>query len=307
MGVPAAYSILLPAGWKSQGKIEWQPVGSVPFPQQKIEISSPQRGHISFEPLLTFTYTESNLMGAQGTPAPQNFPQWLVRAVAQSDPKLSNVQLVRATRDVKTEAFLKKIEAATGGGNGLQREVYIIVMDYTEAKVRRREEVRITYARFPAYVNGDLKSQMWSIAHSGSISAPATLFAAHRQSLLSAAGTLLPVPAWHIRSQAIIAEMSRRRAADNWALIRERGRQISRLSDAQYEKYKKDMAGGDAAQRIRINTIRETDDFKDVDGNIVNLPAHYSYIFSDGKGNYVLSNNSQDRPGSAWQAIRPRN
>jgi hypothetical protein len=77
------------------------------------------------------------------------------------------------------------------------------------------------------------------------------------------------------------------------------------MSDTDYAKYKKDMSSGDAAQRTRINSIKETDDFRDTNGNIVNLPMHYNHVFSDGKGNYVLSNNSQDKPGTLWKPIRP--
>jgi len=305
MGMPAAYTVLLPANWSAQGKIEWRPVGEVPFPQQIIEITSPQKGRISFEPLMTFSYMEGPGIPSQGVPPPSNFPQWLIQAVAQTNPKISSVKLVRSSRDAKAEAFLKKIERATGGGGGMEQEVYVIVWDYDEGKIRRREEASVTYVRFAPYQSANFNSQLWSISHTGSISAPAHQFAAQRLSLLNVANTLRPTPQWHIQSQAVIAEMSRRRVANNWEIIKERGRQINRLSDADYAKYKKDMAGGDAAQRTRINGIYETDDFKDTNGNIVNLPMHYHHVFSDGKGNYVLSNNSHDKPGALWEPIRP--
>jgi len=99
--------------------------------------------------------------------------------------------------------------------------------------------------------------------------------------------------------------MSRRRTTNNWELIRARGRQISRVSDAQYSKYKRETSGSDAAQRKRINGLYETDDVRDTSGNIVNLPMHYQHVFSDGKGNYVLSNNSRDKPGAQWSSVRP--
>jgi hypothetical protein len=99
--------------------------------------------------------------------------------------------------------------------------------------------------------------------------------------------------------------MARQRTANNWEIIKARGRQINQLSDDQYDKYKRETASSDAAQRQRIQGIYETSDYKDANGDIVNLPMHYNNVFSDGKGNYVLSNNSQDRPSSGWKAIRP--
>ena len=305
MGMPRAYTVLLPATWSAKGKIEWQPVGEVPFPQQMIEITSPQQGRISFEPLMTFSYMEGPDIPSQGVPPPTDFPQWLVQVAPQANPKMSNVELVKSSRDAKTEAFLEKMDVATGGGSGMEREIHVIVLDYDEANVRRREELNVTYVRFAPYHSPNFNSQMWSISAGGSISAPAHQFAAQRLSLLNVANSLRPTPQWHIQSQAVIAEMSRRRAANNWELIKARGREISRVSDADYAKYKKDMSGGDEAQRTRINGIYETDDFKDTNGTIVNLPMHYSHVFSDGKGNYVLSDNSQDKPGELWQPIKP--
>jgi len=255
--------------------------------------------------MTTFSYMEGPGMPSQGVPAPANLTQWLVQAVAQTNPKLSNVTLVKSSRDAKAEAFIKKIDSATGGGGGMESEIHVIVMDYNEGKIRRREEVSVTYTRFAPYNSPNFNSQLWSLTPNLSISAPVNLFAAHRASLLNVAGTLRATPQWHIKSQGVIAEMSRQRTANNWAIIKERGRQINQLSDADYAKYKKDMSGGDAAQRTRIKGIYETDDFKDTNGNIVNLPMHYHHVFSDGKGNYVLSNNSHDKPGELWTPIKP--
>ena len=305
MGIPAAYTVMLPVGWSASGKIEWQPVGEVPFPQQKIEINSPRKGRISFEPLMTFSYMEGPGMPTQGIPAPRNLPQWLIGAVAQTNPKIRNVQLIKSSRDTKAEAFMKNLEVSTGGAGGMEREVHVIVLEYDEANLRRREEVSVTYVRFPPYLSANMNSQLWSLAPSGAFSAPASQFAAQRPMLVSVANTVRATPQWHIQSQAVIAEMSRRRVANNWELIKQRGRNLSQLSDADYAKYKRDTSGGDAAQRTRINTINETDDFKDTNGNIVNLPMHYHHVFSDGKGNYVLSNNSHDKPGELWKPIRP--
>ncbi|HEX8550201.1 MAG TPA: hypothetical protein VF681_01470 [Abditibacteriaceae bacterium] len=305
MGAPMAYTVMLPPKWSAKGKVEWQPVGEALFPQQIFEITSPQKGRISYEPPVTFSYMEASGMGSQGVPAPANFPEWLVQTVAKTNPKVRNVRLVSSRRDTKAEAFLKKIERDTGGSGGMEREVWTIVMDYNEGGIRRREEASVTYVRFAPYNSPNMNSQLWSISHSGSYSAPANQFATQRGLLVNVASTLRPTPQWFIQSQSVIAEMSRQRTAKNWEIIRQRGQKIDQLSDADYAKYKKSMSGSDNAHRQRINTINETDDFRDSNGDIVNLPMHYQHVFSDGKGNYVLSNSSQDKPGALWKPIRP--
>ncbi|MBC7784205.1 MAG: hypothetical protein H7144_10225 [Burkholderiales bacterium] len=305
MGAPEAYTILLPTDWSAKGEIEWQPVGEVPFPQLKIELNSPQKGRVRFVPQITLSYSEAPGMGRQGIAPPQNFPQWLIEAVAQTNKKVSNVKLVNSRRDTKIEASYDEIARATGQRPGMHREVHVITMEYDEADVRRREEGTVTYIRFEPFngING-FHTQTWSIFDNGAISAPADQFEAQKPMLMNIAATLRPTPQWHTHSQAVIAEMSRKRIADSWTTIRDRGRQISQMSDADHAKYKKDMSGNDE-QRKRINGIYETDDFRDTDGKMVNLPMHYHHVFSDGKGNYVLSNNSLDKPGATWNEIEP--
>lgn len=305
MGAPSAYTVILPPQWKAQGNVEWQPVGQALFPQTKFDIRSPQDGRIRFQPPSHFSYMEAPGMAPQGTPAPANFPRWLVQAISATNRKVSNVKLVSSRRDSRAEASLAAINRSVGGGNGMTNEVWLIVMDYTEAKVRKRQEAAITYTRFAPYLSQNMNSQMWSMAPSAAISAPINLFPALKAQLSRVANTVRPTPQWHVQSQNLIAEMSRQRSENNWAIIRERGRQIGQASDADYARFKKDMARGDAAQRQRINSINETDDFRDTTGSIVNLPMHYNHVFSDGKGNYVLSNNSGDRPGQQWKQIRP--
>ena len=305
MGAPSAYTVILPPQWQAQGKVEWQPVGNVPFPKQMFEITSPQKGQISFEPSITFSYMEGPGITAQGVPAPANFPEWLPQAIAATNKKVSDIKLVSSRRDAKAEAFTAELNRSSGGGSGMQTEIWILVMDYSEAKVRRRQETNVMYTRFEPYLSQNMNSQMWSIAPAFSISAPASQFAAQRPALLNVAGTVRATPQWHIASQSLISQMSRQQIAVNGEAIRERGRKIGLISDADYAKWKKDTSGGDDAQRQRINTINETDDFKDTTGTIVNLPMHYNHVFSDGKGNYVLSNNSGDKPGAQWEPIRP--
>ncbi len=303
MGIPAAYTVMLPPGWSAEGKIEWQAVGQASFPQQIIEVTAPQQGKINMQPLATFTYVESGVSGRRGVPAPEDIVQWLIQSAPQADPNVSNVKLIRTSRATQIEELLNKTDVTSS--QDMHREVHNIVMEYDEGKVRRREEFQLSYVRFPAFQSEGFYSQTWSLAASMSISAPATQFAAHRMSLLHVAATLRATPQWHIQSQAAIAEMARQRTANNWEIIKARGRQINQLSDDQYDKYKRETASSDAAQRQRIQGIYETSDYKDANGDIVNLPMHYNNVFSDGKGNYVLSNNSQDRPSSGWKAIRP--
>ncbi len=162
------------------------------------------------------------------------------------------------------------------------------------------------FAVLPPIDNVNIFAQTWAIYTTYQISAPADTFDAQKQELYAAAGSVRATPQWFMQSQALLAELSRIRTEARWAAIRKRGEEINkRFSDAEYKQYReKFSATSDSSQRTRINSIYETDDFRDTNGDIVNLPMHYQHVYSDGKGNYVLTNNTQNKPGELWNEIQ---
>jgi len=310
MGGATAYTVMLPDGWNSQGKIEWSG-GELSYPQPTFEITSPEGGRIRFIPAITLSYTEVNPVPGfdpippQGVPAPQNFPQWLVSAKSQTNAHVSNVTLVDSKRLTQVEQQHKEFQAGIGArDDGMQREVWQVTLEYDEAGARRREDAIMMYVRYPPNINQNLSSQMWSVFTTYIISAPKDKFEALKPQLYTIASSVRPTPQWWTQSQALLAELSRMRIENRAAEIRRRGQMLNQMSDADYQKYRQNFSS-DSAQRDRINTIYETSDYRDTTGQIVNLPMHYHHVFSDGKGNYVLSNNSQDKPGELWTPIEP--
>jgi hypothetical protein len=310
MGV-VSYSVVLPEGWTSSGQTEWSG-GELSYPQHNFEINSPAGGRIRFLPAITQTYTEVKpLPGMQpmpprGMPAPVDFPRWLVEIIPQTNPKVSNVMLIDSRRDQQTEERLAKQQRDAGiQDNGMRREAHVVTIEYDEQNVRRREDLSMLYVRYAPIDNQNIHSQMWSIFTTFIISAPREHFDATKPELYTIAGSLRPTPQWWTQSQAVLVELSRMRMENRIAAVRRRGEMINQMTDDDYARYKKSIAGSDAAQHDRINTIYETEDFRDSDGAIVNLPIHYQHVFSDGKGNFVLSNNSQSKPGELWNEIQP--
>ncbi|CAN5541471.1 hypothetical protein BH10PLA1_BH10PLA1_02240 [soil metagenome] len=306
MGAPAAYTVLTPPDWTAKGNVEWQLVGEVPFPQMRFEITSPAGGKIMYVPQVTIVYSNAPGMGETGIPAPQNFPKWLEEAITRSNQRVTNVKLIESHRDANLEKIHADIDRIIGARNdGSKREAWMMTFEFDEAGVHQREEFLATYNVYPPFngLNGFF-TQTWAFFTSQIVSAPADKFDAMKKDLYAVCGTVHATPGWFTQSQKQIAENSQRRTANIWEAIKRRGEQINQVSDADYAKYKKDNFG-DGGQRKRINSIYETDDFRDTNGDIVNLPMHYKNVFSDGKGNYVLSNNSQDKPGELWNTIEP--
>ncbi len=309
-GAPVAYVAVAPADWKAEGHIEWQAGGgSTPFPQTKVTLSSPQGGRVKFVPAAFFSYMNAPGLGQRdGVPAPQRFPEWLAEALPRYNKAVTNVRLVSSQRNEKLEQAKAENDRVTGAVVSPESrwEAWEICLEYDEAGVRRREEALLTFVTYaPGRGLNGFFSQTWSIFYGPIGSAPAETYAAQRATLFQVAGTFRQTVRWFTLSQQIIAENSRRRADQVWDRINRRGEQIKnmRVTKADEEAYGRSL-GSDEAQRKRVQGIYETEDYEDADGNRVALPIHGKYKFTDGQGNYVISNQSQ-KPGESWQEISP--
>ena len=315
MGV-TAYSVLLPVGWQAEGVVEWPPE-AVSFPQKKFKITSPTGGKVETAPALNFLYSEMNpldpvpgvppmpVIPPQGTPPPTDFLRWIAETAAKVNPNLNDLRLINAVRNRPAEQMADDIDRQTGGANpGTARECWIITMEYDEAGTRRREEMDAQYYRQAPYNTPNMNSQMWTVYINSMISAPVESFAEQRPALFNAINSVQQSPAWWYQSQQLIAAMSRQRLADSARAIRERGEQIKRMSPADKQQVEASYLS-DRAQRSRTNAVKETQDYRDTDGTLLNLPIHYAHTFSDGRGNIVMSNRSSDKPGESWEELPP--
>lgn len=306
MGNAPAYTALLPEGWTSKGHVEWS-APPVSYPQANFEVNSPEGGRVKYVPMQTYTYTESKglQMPPQGIRPPNDLGAWIVWAAQQNPQRpVSDVVLVAARRDAASEEAAERMARQMGtANNGMRRESHRLTLDWTEGGVRWRQERSLEYTRYAPIDNVNIRSEMWSLFTNLILVAPADKYDAMKPGLLAAAASVRPEPLWWVRQQEVIGELQRAQQAETWRIIAQRGAAISRMSDAQHAAFKKHMAAQDEAQKTRIDTIRERSDYRDVDGAAVNLPMHYKRVYSDGAGNYVLS----DRPveGAAWTEITP--
>lgn len=306
LGNSVAYTAFCPEGWTSKGHVEWS-APPVAYPQANFEMNSPEGGRVKYVPALTFTYGEwkNGQMAPTGMPAPRDFGAWICWAVAQNQQrKVSNVKLVSQRRDPKAEEAAAKLAQQEGLANpNIHRESHVVTFDFDENGVRWREDLIADYVRFAPMDSGNLVSQMWSVYTTLILVAPAETFDAMKPKLHAVAATLRPDPLWWVRQQEVIGELQRQQAAANWKAILERGAAISKASDAQMSAFRKHMTASDEAQKTRIDTIYERQDYKDTNGAAVNLPIHYKHVYSDGQGNYTLSNSPLNTGG--WTEITP--
>ena len=304
MGGVLAYTMLVPHDWTQEGHIEWSPADN-PYPQSRIKVTGPNNEKVGSTPPLYFSYAET-VNGSQaplGTPPPQDVGQWLVGAVRQSNKDVSEVRLISSRRNLPREEQQRKSMTDAGAkiAAGTVMESRVITIAYVEKGIPMREEINLVYQAIPMntqYVRG----ASWNIFFEVIVAAPEKSFDRLRPQLYAYADSFTPVPQWWNQMMQARQEIINTRADRINEQIRRRGQMYSEMSDRQHAAYMSKMKQDDEAQRQRIQGIYEVQDYRDADGSRVELPFHYKHVFSDGQGNYVLSN-TNEKPGGNFQEI----
>lgn len=310
MGGLPAYTMLIPHDWKSSGHIEWGPAEN-PFPQNRTRADGPDGSAVAFFPHIHMSYAEFKpVQGLPplpnvGVPAPQRPGDFIVHQLRTHGKDLTNVRLVEDKRDHAAEKAM-----ADQAGQGLSPEikvtVHVVTVAYEKNGKPMREQMLVSYARYPDYEDMNSRSQAWSLGFMTVIAAPENRFEATKEMLYKIAGTYRPIPNWWVQQFEARQRIQNQRHIDVMAEIKRRGEFYNSMSDMQYDNFKKNMSAMDKGQKDRIDSIYERQDYKDVDGKPVNFTFHYKHVYSDGSGNYVLTNNPLRKPADGnFKEIEP--
>lgn len=305
MGGVVAHTMHIPADWNLQGHIEWSNDGTATW-QNNFKVTGPNHEKIAAIPTMTFSYTEAQngSMPPVGTPPPRDLGKWIVGLIQRTNPAVSEVRLLDDRRDAVGEAADLQQQHALGMKTpGMTSENHIIVIGYREAGVAMREEIHAKITRMPAIVNTNIRAQTWLLFTSLIIAAPEADFDRMQPQLLGIAGTRRMAPKWWNQMMQLRGEIMRMKAENINEAIRRRARMYDEMSDAQLAAWKRSDASNSEVQRKRIQGIYEVQDYRDRDGSAVELPFHHKHVFSDGRGNYVLTNDYNSKPGSAYEEI----
>jgi len=316
MGNVVAYTMLVPEGWKAEGHIEWSNERT-PYPQRKIEVIADDNSRIHFLPAMPFAYSEATQLAIDeaaamglplliprqsGEPPPKKLGEWLMTHIPKVDKRPKNLKLVEDNRDKATEEAIAKQSRAAGNA-ATTIEIHTVKFTYELDGVPFTQEVNFTYFRNPTLETRNINMMSWMLFSNINVRAPSAKFDKVKPLLYASAQSLRSVPKWFTQSQMLIMEITRQNHAIGMEQIRQRGRFYDQISDDNFAAWKKSQAVGDAKQNDRINAINEVQDFRDANGLSVKLPIHYKHYYTDGKGNYLLSNATGVPPGSEWTIL----
>lgn len=157
-----------------------------------------------------------------------------------------------------------------------------------------------------------MRQTLWSIDRNCMFRAPQGRLESSMPTLMTVANSLRQTPQWmqmfasHARK---MNQISARGAAEISRINAESHREITRIIN---EGYQRRNQINDETHRKYINSLREVEDFVDSDGDHVQLPSGYDRVYSDGMGNYILTNDANFEPNVElegtrdWNPIRSR-
>ncbi len=309
MGDCISHTMYIPEGWNFEGKTEWSE-GVIIYPQQIIEVRSPEGYSVRFQPALHLGYSEmdpnfilqlkqTGLWNPQihqetsGIKPPDDIGEFLVGYMTRNNKTISNVRLVDQKRDRDAEDASRKANPAAQVDGA---EMHIVNIEYQRDGKLIREEINLIYAKGEPQRGPTGTLWQYSIVPSIIVAAPPGDFAAVRPLLYSIANSLSATPQWYYASQQVLSEIQAARHAQNmqnihnWGeAILKAGRENSKLSDARLKEWMKNQKSDDERQRDRVRHIYDIYTHTTADGSKVGVPLGHDHLYKTNDGRFIAS------------------
>ncbi|MBC8107508.1 MAG: hypothetical protein H7Z14_13025 [Anaerolineae bacterium] len=342
-----SHTVLAPAGWTVQGGAWWPPQQCFNIlPSQEIKIIAPDGRMVHVGPAIGASdYRPSQhammQLGAQrpaeggvdrGYPIvhrPDSLDDWTTfienKAFRTTFPTATNVRMEPVvvvpefTELVQRQlAPIKQQQAQNNqmlGGHvrGSCDGAVLAAKCFYELDGKKYEHLLVfgvTYFLNESQVG---QSILWTVEPSVSYRAEEGQLDANMPLLMSIANSARPTPKWAQMKADHSAKMNQiaaKGAADRSAIIANSHREIMKMI---VDGDRNRQASNDRSAYNFIKTIREVEDFQGPnDSTPVQLPHHYQHVYSNGAGEYIMTNDSLYNPNTdplvnnkSWDAMKP--
>jgi hypothetical protein len=293
----AAYTQLVPRGWKAEGRIQWAPA-SRPFPQRSIHIEAPSGIAIDYLPAMVFEYLEVDPQVAafsarNGTPIrmpepnlppPENIGAWLARRIEQADPEVRAAHVRSSVRDRERERWALQM-----AGQDTRTTHHRISIGFEKGGRSYRSEVLLGYQVLPLDGFQAGRSVKWVVYIDHIATFPNEQYDAYAPVVYAVVGSLRPTPRWFAAKTRTLNMLAQQRHRNAMALIRQSGQRQSDANDAQMASWRRQQAMQDRGHKMLVNSIGEVEDYAVPGGGTVNLPSFYDHVYQTKQGDYLLS------------------
>lgn len=335
----ASHTILAPANWEVDGQGFWaNPEYYKIPPSQQITLSSPNGYRIEIAPLIVaretrvtnpgFQYTPpqrfASDMGTIILPRPDTLDQWAAhfRELMLPNYRDPNARLVETFEIEELTAIiehdLKPLKRKIASDNQVNQQMnFRQSCDGTaigfriqhQEDGRQLESLHVVGITTVYFQNQDMVTLDWNCCGDVCYTAPRGQLESALPALVAIANSVRETPDWageKARHQGIMSGIEMRGFRERQRIMVDNQREISRIID---ETYRNRSASNDRSHRNYVNSIREVEIYSD--GNLIyELPSGYDKVYSDGNGNFVLTNDHMFDPNvdldtnSSWSSVQ---
>lgn len=344
-----SHTLLKPKGWQVRGGQQWNPQAYLDFVRMNLRVSADDGRELAVYPGGFYedsnVYEVAQQMGAQSPrpepgrvmtngityrPLPRDASAYVTEVVLPANrPQAREVRVVSVTDLPELAQQLRELMAPiveNAERNNQQLRQMGANVDSSMSIVAER--VRITYQEDGRAFEEDVwvlgtvmrSSQQlqgmpvihqvhWNMLDPRGVRAPAGRLEQERPLLEAVSLSIQPDP----RYAAVIMDLQMKISKQQTDAIIKRGEIARQGREEAWQIYQSGVrerqASNDRMHDKFINYIRDVDRFQDIDGSTVKLPSLYRNVYSNGKGEYILTNepfNPNDHATERWERINPR-
>ena len=329
--VPAGWKVEGGGWWAGQGYY------SV-LPSHDVTVTSPEGVEVELSPEIGFKHFQANPNSGFNLPpqqtgqadggypvmempeGPEGWRQWLLQTgMPQAYPDATNVQV----RDIGIVQELQPVmqqlvgplqqnaaqqnqmnqQMGMPGGNFADGAFYAVNLTF-ERDGRRWEQLTLVGVYWLGSTMEYGRQLWWGMLPGRTFTVPEGKLATYLPTLVAVADSLQTTPQWAQMKHehaAKLAGISAKGARDRAEIARKGMENVRRInqetSDIIAGGY--DANSGMSAQRKFVNSIHEVDDYADpTSGNTVQLPSGYESVYSNSRGEYLLTNDVLNDPNT---------
>jgi hypothetical protein len=341
-----SHTVLVPGGWQATGGAYWPAVQAYAIaPSQEITVAGPDGSRVYVGPALTAgDYFPAPQAGQQrpqegsvanGLPIlamPANLDEWRVflerKALPANYKDAQNIrvesvtvipaftQLLRPALDAARQQYAQSDAQAQQFGMASRTQVDGAVLGARCTYTINGRPFEDLLVFGTAYVINDSqlgRQVLWGVDPNISFRAPAGTLDAQLPLMMTVAKSCQPTQQWSAMRAEHLAKMANialKGAADRSAIVSQSAREVNAIITRGFDER---QANTDRVYRDVSNSFRGVDDYTvPGSGASVQLPNNYSYVYSNGNGTYVLTNDAGYNPNAdpnsgsnTWTQMQP--
>ena len=328
------HSVLVPRGWAAEGGAFWP--GAQLFgirPSQSVKVTAPDGRRVHVGPSITcadFRPSPQAMQFGQQRPAegqidqglpiihmPDDLQQWQAwmahKTLPRERPGASDIQVRVTIVPELTQLMHRQLAPLAQQQQQLNvqaQQLGLAMQHFVDGAVlafecRYAQDGRVwdeLVVMGVAYMGtrSDAGTQLrWGIEPNVAYRAPAGELEKAMPLLMTIANSVRPTPQWAQMKADHVAAMNRialKGAADRSRIIAQSNAEISQIIN---DGFRNRQAIQDRTHEKVINAIREVENYT-VPGSTtqVQLPSHYNHVFSNGNGEYILTNDANYNPNT---------